>query len=102
VSAWKGNDKVGEGEQEITKFTDDKRIDTELRFKTPFESTAQAFLILDDEGGNQTKVTWGFDTAMPRPFNLMSLFMDMDGEVGKDFDEGLANLKRIMESKSAQ
>ena len=29
---------------------------------------------------------------------LMSVFVSMDAMIGKDFEEGLANLKRISES----
>jgi hypothetical protein len=48
---------------------------------------------------NQTKVKWGFTGSMPRPLNMMLLVMDMDQAAGKDFGEGLASLKSIMESR---
>lgn len=97
---WKGTtQEVGEGEQEIKKLTPDSRIDTELRFKQPFESRADAYLTLDSVSENQTKVKWGFTGSMPRPANLFMLVVDMDKEVGKDFGDGLASLKSIMEAK---
>lgn len=100
VSAWNGkSEEVGEGEQEIKKLVENERMETELRFKRPFESKADAFLTLASAGEDQTKVTWGFSTTMPRPLNLMTLVIDMDKEVGKDFAEGLSSLKTIMESK---
>lgn len=100
VSAWKGTtDQVGEGEQEIKKLVPNERIDTELRFKQPFESKSDAYMILEPAGENQTKVKWGFTGSMPRPMNVFMLIVDMDKEVGKDFDEGLTSLKRIMEAK---
>lgn len=34
---------------------------------------------------------------MPRPLNIMCLVIDMDKEVGKDFEEGLTSLKTILE-----
>jgi hypothetical protein len=98
VSYWNGtNEQVGEGEQEIKKLVENERMDTELRFKRPFESKADAFLTLESAGDNQTKVKWGFNTTMPRPMNLMLLVIDMDKEVGKDFADGLASLKAILE-----
>jgi uncharacterized protein YndB with AHSA1/START domain len=101
VSKWdSASEEVGTGEQEIVKIVDGEQIDTKLRFKKPFESEADAFLILSDSGSDKTKVKWGFNGSMPRPMNLMLLFMDMDKEVGKDFDEGLKNLKEILEKKS--
>ncbi|NOT49505.1 MAG: SRPBCC family protein [Acidobacteria bacterium] len=100
VSYWNGTNKeVGEGEQEIKKLTPNERIDTELRFKRPFESKSDAYLTLESVSENQTKVKWGFTGSMPRPANLFMLVMDMDKEVGKDFGDGLNTLKQIMENK---
>jgi hypothetical protein len=56
-------------------------------------------MILEPTGENQTKVKWGFTGSMPRPMNMIMLVVDMDKEVGKDFDEGLANLKSIVEKR---
>lgn len=98
VSYWNGTkDEVGEGEQEIKKVTEGERMDTELRFKRPFETKADAYITTESVGDSQTKVKWGFTGSMPRPLNLMMLVMDMDEEVGKDFGEGLASLKAILE-----
>lgn len=97
VSSWKSeNPEVGSGEQEITKIVDGERVDSVLRFREPFESKADAYMITESSGEMQTKVKWGFSGSMPRPMNLMLLFVDMDKEIGKDFDEGLNNLKMIM------
>ena len=98
VSSWESNmENVGVGEQEIMKIEDGKCIDSEIRFKKPFENTSQAYMTMEDVGPNQTKVQWGFTGSMPRPMNLMQLVMDMDKEVGKDFEAGLGNLKIILE-----
>lgn len=103
VSYWNGtNEQVGEGEQEIKRLVENERVDTELRFKRPFESKADAFMILESAGNDQTKAKWGFTGSMPRPFNVFMLVMDMDKEVGKDFGDGLANLKAIMEKQQPQ
>ncbi len=99
VSAWTSeNPEVGAGEQEIKSIAEGSRLDTEIRFKKPFESTSQAFITTEATGANTTKVKWGFTGSMPRPMNLMLLVMDMDKEVGKDFEDGLSNLKRILET----
>jgi hypothetical protein len=100
VVQWKGDKaETGEGEQEIKRLVPGKQIDTQLRFKEPMASTSDAYLILEPAGDNQTKVKWGFSGSMPRPMNAIMLMMDMDQAVGKDFAEGLASLKTIMESK---
>ena len=99
VSSWDGNDEVGAGEQEIRKIVEGERVDTQLRFKRPFESTSDAYMITEAAGEGQTRVRWGFSGSMPKPMNLMLLVVDMDKAVGKDFDEGLAGLKTILEKK---
>ncbi len=98
VSAWSSKrDDVGIGEQEIVNIIEGERIDCELRFKKPFESTSPAYMSVESEMGNQTKVKWGFSGQMNYPMNLMLLFMDFEKMVGDDFEEGLRKLKIQLE-----
>lgn len=97
VSAWDGNDDVGKGEQEIKKITEGESFETELRFKKPFESKAVAVMTTTAIDSAHTKVTWGFDSKMAYPMNLMKVFMDMEKMVGDDFSTGLTNLKALLE-----
>jgi uncharacterized protein YndB with AHSA1/START domain len=98
ISAWESNNKeAGSGEQEILKIDEGNRIDYSLRFIKPFKSNANAFTIFDDAGINQTKVKWGFTSQMAYPMNLMKVFVNMEEMVGKDFEVGLENLKKVME-----
>jgi uncharacterized protein YndB with AHSA1/START domain len=100
TSKWTSkNPEVGSGEQEIKRIVTNERIDTQLRFKEPMESNSDAYLTMEDGGANQTKVKWGFTGSMPRPFNLFPLVMDLDAAVGKDFEDGLASMKRILEAR---
>ncbi len=99
VTAWESKmEDVGVGEQEIKKITNNE-IDTEIRFKVPFESTNQGYMMFDEASPTQTKVKWGMTGSFAKPMNLMMLVMDMDKEVGKDFNEGLTNLKGILEKQ---
>lgn len=97
VSAWEGNSDVGQGEQKIVKITDGQRIDFELHFIKPMESTSPAYMTTEAVAANQTKVKWGMSGRMNYPFNIMGLFMNMDEMIGKDFETGLNNLKTVME-----
>ncbi|PXX24635.1 SRPBCC family protein [Arenibacter sp. ARW7G5Y1] len=97
VSYWNGNKEVGEGEQEIKKIIEGERVEGELRFMKPFRSTSISYLDLTESGDGKTKVTWGFKGENKFPMSIMMLFMSMDKAVGKDFEEGLRNLKSIME-----
>lgn len=97
VSAWEGNSDVGKGEQEIKAITEGARIEMELRFMEPFEATNSAYMTTTATGENQTAVKWGLSGKSPFPMNIMFLFMNMDKSLGKDFEEGLANLKVELE-----
>lgn len=99
ISAWEGNDEVGKGEQEITKIIYGERIDSDLRFEKPFESISPTYLITESVSDNETKVKWGFSGKSPFPLNIMMLFMNMEESIGKDFDDGLTNLKGILEKQ---
>lgn len=96
ISAWEGNKEVGSGEQEITAVVKDEVIESQLRFLKPFKSTSDAYLKVA-KAGKGTKVTWGFTGKNKFPMSIMMLFMNMDKVVGKDFEQGLAKLKTLLE-----
>ena len=97
VNHWVGNKKVGEGEQEITAIEEGKAIYTDLRFIKPFKSFAKVKMTAEAIGASSTKVSWGFQSKMNYPLNIMKLFMNMNEMIGKDFSTGLANLKNLLE-----
>jgi uncharacterized protein YndB with AHSA1/START domain len=97
VSAWEGNSDVGSGEQEIKAMVPNSRIDYELRFIKPWESTSPVYMVLEDAGAGVTRVKWGISGKMAYPTNIMMLVMNMNESLGKDFSDGLANLKGILE-----
>jgi hypothetical protein len=100
ISAWDSKDEdVGKGAQEIKKITEGSRIDYELRFIKPFESTEQAYMITEAVSPAQTKVTWGFEGSMAYPTNITMLFMDFDKMIGADLATGLDKLKTVMETQ---
>jgi hypothetical protein len=99
VISWKGEVESGEGEQEIKRIVDGERVETELRFKQPFESSSQSYIVTEAVGEGGTKVIWGMKGSMPRPFNVFSLVMNIEAAIGKDYEEGLTNLKTILESR---
>ena len=74
-----------------------KRIDLELQFFEPFESTNKSFITTQNIEANTTRVSWGISGQMPYPTNLMGLFIDMEAQLGSDLEKGLKNLKRILE-----
>ena len=102
VSAWNStNPDVGKGEQEIKKIIEGERIDYELRFMEPFESSSAAYILTESISDSQTKVSWGFSGHMAYPMNLMMLFMDFEKMIGDDFATGLEKLKLILEKQES-
>lgn len=98
ISAWDSdNEEVGKGEQEIISITPQQRIDFELRFLSPFESTSPAYMTTTAIEPSKTSVTWGFKGHMKYPMNIMFLFMDFEQVIGEDLKIGLDNLKTILE-----
>ncbi|MDO8927385.1 MAG: SRPBCC family protein [Bacteroidota bacterium] len=98
VSAWDSeNPDAGKGEQKIIKISEGERIDYELHFIEPFESTDFAYLTTEAVNDSVTTVKWGFDGKMKYPMNLMMLFMDMEEMLAPDLQNGLDNLKTLLE-----
>jgi len=100
ISKWESPMKqVGEGEQQIKKLIPNQRIESEIRFMKPMKSIANAYFTVAEEGEGRTRVAWGFTSRTPWPFNAFMLFFNMENAVGKDFEEGLGNMKRMIESE---
>lgn len=101
IAKWDSqNEEVGAGEQEIVNIEEGSRIDMELRFLKPFESKGDAYFTVEGKE-NSTIVKWGFAGESPYPMNIMMLFMDMEEMLGPDLQQGLDNLKELLESMEA-
>ena len=96
VYAWEGNKNVGSGRMEILQATAPSKIVIKLDFFAPFEghNTAE-FTMLPQ--GDATNVTWLMHGPLPFMGKIMHVFINMDNMIGKDFEAGLANLKRLTE-----
>ncbi|WP_018629655.1 SRPBCC family protein [Niabella aurantiaca] len=87
---------VGRGCQTIRSLNAPSLIETDLKFYTPYESDAQAYVKLE-AAGTGTKATWGFSSEMPYPFRIVKLFMNMEKMMDPDFTTGLERLKKLAE-----
>jgi uncharacterized protein YndB with AHSA1/START domain len=92
VYAWEGNRKVGAGRMEIIDAPPPSRVAIKLDFMRPFEAHNTAEFTLEPRG-DMTTVTWAMHGPNIFFGKVMSVFVDMDKMVGKDFETGLANLK---------
>ncbi|HEY9239237.1 MAG TPA: SRPBCC family protein [Burkholderiaceae bacterium] len=94
--AWEGNAKAGAGSMEIIESTPASKIGIQLDFIKPFEGHNTTVFALTPQGG-ATQVNWSMTGPTPFVSKLMQVFVDMDQMIGKDFEEGLANLKAATE-----
>jgi len=94
--AWEGNRNVGTGRMEITESTPPSRVVIALDFLAPFEAHSTADFMLTPEGGG-TSVVWAMYGPATFMSKVMSIFCSMDRMIGRDFEEGLANMKTAAE-----
>ena len=94
---WDGNNKVGKGRMEIVETSAPRRVTVKLDFLKPFEGHNTAEFTLQSEDGF-THATWAVYGPNQMMAKVMSLFISMDKLMGKDFEEGLANLKKVAEA----
>lgn len=100
VSSWKGDPEIsGEGKISILSLTPPNTITHSIEFSAPRKGKAESVFSLLEKDKNNTTVTWYFKLATPRPWNIFNLFFSLDKQMGKDFDDGLAFLKRYIETK---
>jgi uncharacterized protein YndB with AHSA1/START domain len=98
VYAWDSDVKqVGQGEQEIKNLIADERVELEVRFVKPFEGRADSIITFQSVSPDQTNVTWGFQSGMKYPMNIMLLFINFEKILGKDLEITLQNLKDVQE-----
>ncbi|MFN8194638.1 MAG: SRPBCC family protein [Nocardioidaceae bacterium] len=94
--SWSGNRKAGAGSMQITESSPE-RVGIRLTFLKPWKATNQVtFDLVPADAG--TDVSWrmnGEQTGMAAVFGRL---FPMDRLVGKDFEKGLARLKRVAES----
>ena len=97
VYEWTGNKKVGAGRMEVLGEEPARSVKIKLDFITPFEAhNVTTFTFAP--GGATTTVRWDMSGPNTLIGKVMSVFVSMDAMIGKDFEAGLANLKRVAEA----
>lgn len=99
--SWFSRDaQVGKGSQEFILLDKPTHIKTHLDFGQQGEAVASFDLVPE---GSATKVTWSLDTDMRagvplymKPFSAYFGFF-MDGMVGKNYEQGLNNLQKVVQ-----
>lgn len=97
VYEWKGNSDVGSGRMEIVESSPSAMLNIKLDFIEPFAAHNLTEFRLTPEG-EATQITWALEGPNQFLGKVMSIFVNMDEIVGKDFETGLANLKTVAEA----
>lgn len=97
VFKWAGNSNAGEGQQTIEESIPGELIRIRLEFIKPFPGVSQTEFTFKPEGAN-TQVTWTMSGENNFMAKAMSLVIDCDKMMGGFFEEGLASIKRIVET----
>jgi len=93
---WNGNKNIGSGRMEISESVPSSRVNLKLDFFTPFKASNTAEFVLVPQG-DATRVTWTMQGRSNFMSKLMGLVFNFDRMVGKDFEEGLGNLRTLTE-----
>ena len=95
VMEWDGNSEIGAGKLTVAEATPSKIV-INLDMSRPMEGHNIVEYALTPQGG-ATNVTWSIHGPMNTISKVMCLFMNMDNMVGKDFEQGLRDLKALAE-----
>ena len=97
-SSWKG-EKTGEGKMTIVETARPTHLGIELEFLAPMHNTAEsAFDLTPQDAG--VNVTWSMNGNNGFIGKMFGLFMSMDDMIGTSYDQGLADLKAIVERQA--
>lgn len=97
---WIGNKDVGEGRMTILAARPGAGVDIKLEFLQPWQAT-NATTIATAADGAGTRVTWTMTGTNGFMLKAVTLFMDMDRQIGGDFERGLQNLSRLAQAEAA-
>ena len=95
IFRWKSR-KTGEGGMTITDSQPDRLVRIKLDFLKPFKATNIAEFAFEPQG-ESTLVTWSMTGTNTFAFKAMRLLMDCDKMCGGMFEQGLDNLKAVVQ-----
>lgn len=98
---WNGKSKFGEeeGVQKIVKVKQGKVFESQLMFVKPYKTLSLSYIGVKEVSEDRTKIVWGLRGVHRFPASVVMLFYGLERVVGKDLEEGLSNLKSILENK---
>jgi hypothetical protein len=101
IFKWAGNDEVGEGKMTIVESKPNELVKIQLDFLKPFESTGHSEFTFKPDG-DKTEVTWAMYGKHSYIEKGICLFMNMDKMLGENFEQGFANMKKIVAGETPE
>jgi len=93
------SDHSGEGRMTLTDLQPNRRVGVRAEFIRPMAATNEVEFTLRP-GPRGVTVTWAMSGRNPFLGKAISLFVNMDRMVGGQFEQGLADLKRLSEAEA--
>jgi len=100
-STWK-SELQGNGTQEIVESIKNEKLKTKMVFEDMGGSSAYGLFELKEKKG-KTEVSWSMDSGDDYPFlqRGIMLVMGVKGDIKKNYDASLKNIKRIVEERNS-
>jgi hypothetical protein len=95
VCSWDGNKQIGAGSATIVESKPGELVRERMDWKRPMEGVATVEFTFKP-AGDKTVVTWAMYGKNNFMGKLVSLFMDCDKMCGPQFEQGLADLGKIV------
>ena len=99
IYSWSGNEQAGQGTMTILDSKPYESIHIQLEFQKPWPSKNTTTFTFEPVAEGVT-VRWTMEGTNNFMGKAFSLFMDMDGMIGKDFEKGLASIKSLTETEA--
>jgi hypothetical protein len=100
VCSWEGNSKIGAGSATIIESKPDELVRQRMDWKRPMEGTSTVEFTFKPDA-DKTIVTWAMYGKNNFMGKLFSLFMDCEKMVGPQFEQGLADLGKVVSVASS-
>ncbi|OEY67515.1 SRPBCC family protein [Marinobacter sp. X15-166B] len=94
--SWDGK-KIGSGHMELSTVVPGQTLEYDLSFVKPWKSQSKAAFEFEQEG-QATRVTWSMEGTLP--IFLFFMKKKMSAMVAKDYERGLAMLKKLLEAET--
>jgi hypothetical protein len=98
ILEWSGDNKVGAGKMTIKESSQNERIRIKLEFSRPMQAVNDVQFDLKPISEARTEVLWTMSGRNEFMAKAMHAFMNMDKMVGGQFEQGLADLKALVEN----